>query len=29
MRRQGEELRKSIVEDKGIFDEIGIDKRMR
>ena len=29
MRRQGEELRKSIVEDKGIFDEIGMDKRMR
>lgn len=29
MRRQGEELRKSIVEDKGIFDEIGMDKKMR
>lgn len=29
MRRQGEELRKSIVEDRGIFDEIGMDKRMR
>lgn len=29
MKRQGEELRKSIVEDKGIFDEIGMDKRMR
>ena len=29
MRKQGEELRKSIIEDKGIFDEIGMDKRMR
>lgn len=28
-RQQGEQLRKSIIEDNGIFDQVGIDKRTK